>query len=640
MAVAVAAFVLGAAFWGARQAGGVMQEGERVILADFADETGEGIGDAVTEALRTDLLGSSFLDLVEVVDIATTLSLMGVDVGSELTPQRAREVALRDGIAAVVEGAVARAGSGYLITATLRGSESGRSLTSLRVAAEGPDDVIASIDQLSEDLRARSGESLRQIRAGKPLEQVTTSSLEALRLYTEATHALYQQLDNRRSEELLRQAVVQDSAFAMAWRLLGVAMGATDPLGRAQATTNAYRFRDRLQDVERHLVEATYHTNIVVDNRQAIYAYEQVLRIDPDDPRALNNLANQYLVGRNDLERSEQLLRRALAGPAPAILHYSNLFATLLQQGRFDDAEEVLRAWRIAFPGRDPLDSRGFHIAFVRGDADVAKERALNRSTDSSVDAGERARSVVHLARLAYWTGHLEEARRLLVRAEAISGEAGPRVQWEVRRDAAYEEALVGDPDWARHRMRQLLDEEGVYASIPFTEGLHTAAALRFAASGDFEAAESIIGDWQKGKPEGRRGATEMARMELASLQVGIARGDTLGAAESMEDLLYEMGCSGCYLLFQATLHDRLGRAEAATGLYERVLRPGYSGWGLNTGERIHAMLRLGPLYEEMADTVKAIEAYQRMVDQWTEGDARAHDTVRRFRERISALSG
>ena len=41
-------------------------------------------------------------------------------------------------------------------------------------------------------------------------------------------------------------------------------------------------------------------------------------------------------------------------------------------------------------------------------------------------------------------------------------------------------------------------------------------------------------------------------------------------------------------------------------------------------------MMRLGPLYEEMGDTAKAIDAYEGVVDQWAEGDPRAQEEVLR----------
>jgi len=99
---------------------GVFVERERVVLAEFADTTGEGIGAAVTGLLRTDLLEASVLDLVEAADIAPMLRLMQVEPGAMLTADLALRVSAREGIAAVIDGEVVSAGSGYVILATLR----------------------------------------------------------------------------------------------------------------------------------------------------------------------------------------------------------------------------------------------------------------------------------------------------------------------------------------------------------------------------------------------------------------------------------------------------------------------------------------------------------------------------------------
>ena len=163
------------------------------------------------------------------------------------------------------------------------------------------------------------------------------------------------------------------------------------------------------------------------------------------------------------------------------------------------------------------------------------------------------------------------------------------------------------------------------------------------ASSGDVEAVEFLIRDWTDVTPEERQGPTHAAMIERASLYARVAQGDTADALKTMERLLLEWGCSDtCWPFDRARLYDRLGEQEQAAELYERVLEPGYSGWGrrLSTSQRLAAMLRLGPLYEEIGDTVKAVEAYERMVDLWADGDARGQITVRRFQERIAELGG
>ena len=96
--------------------------------------------------------------------------------------------------------------------------------------------------------------SCRSIRASRPLEQVTTSSLAALRLYTRAVEA-QNAADYDRAVDLLQQAVAIDSTFAMAYRRLAVVLdNASGERSRVQdAATRAYRYRDRLPALEQYL---------------------------------------------------------------------------------------------------------------------------------------------------------------------------------------------------------------------------------------------------------------------------------------------------------------------------------------------------------------------------------------------------
>ena len=54
---------------------GVIAEGERVILADFTDGTGEGYADPITEALRIDLLEAAVFQVVDESEIRPVLGL-------------------------------------------------------------------------------------------------------------------------------------------------------------------------------------------------------------------------------------------------------------------------------------------------------------------------------------------------------------------------------------------------------------------------------------------------------------------------------------------------------------------------------------------------------------------------------------
>lgn len=51
-------------------------------------------------------------------------------------------------------------------------------------------------------------------------------------------------------------------------------------------------------------------------------------------------------------------------------------------------------------------------------------------------------------------------------------------------------------------------------------------------------------------------------------------------------------------------------------------------------------MLLLGPRYEEAGDPSGALEAYERVVQEWANADARGMERVRQAEARIAALGG
>ncbi|MFT5434078.1 MAG: DNA-binding SARP family transcriptional activator, partial [Myxococcota bacterium] len=201
-----------------------VSETPRVLVTEFDDRTQEDLATVVAGALRVDLSQSRAFDLVERAEIAKTLELMGLESSATVSAGVGREIALRDGLDALVDGAVASAGTGYIITAAIRAGSGGRTIGSFRESADGPDQVIAAIDRLSIGIREALGESVDTIRASLPLERVTTPSLEALTQYTRAVRAFNQFDDRPEATRLLQRAVALDPGFAMAWRMLGVAL--------------------------------------------------------------------------------------------------------------------------------------------------------------------------------------------------------------------------------------------------------------------------------------------------------------------------------------------------------------------------------------------------------------------------------
>ena len=280
---------------------------QTVIVADAENRTADStLGDLLSEALRTELQESKFVTVMTPAATAAALQRMQQPTAARVNATLAREIAEREGVPVVVEGRIQKVGKTYLVRAALVSPSDGAERSPVQETAASEDDLIAAIGRLARRMRERLGESGAVLTALPPMERVTTTSLDALRKYSEALRVgdgLTLKDDPQKEIALLEEAVALDSTFAMAWRRLGVRLLMNGAAGRsvAQASrakaalTRAYGLRQRLSPVERGLAEAAYFTDVEKDPARATVAYEAILLEQPTNRIALNNLANVAL---------------------------------------------------------------------------------------------------------------------------------------------------------------------------------------------------------------------------------------------------------------------------------------------------------------------------------------------------------
>ena len=376
--------VLGIGPIGSLVAAGVLDERDRLILADFENHTPDSLlAGAVIEALRIDLAQSPMVTVVEPSYVAGVLARMERESDARLDLELAREVALREGIKAVIAGEINAAGSGYVLSVRLVSAETAEAFAAFRETARNPDAVIGAIDKLSRKLRERIGESLRTIRANEPLAAVTTGSLEALLKYPQAMRALEVEGDIDKGISLLEDAVGLDSAFAMAWRKLGVVLTnqGTQRARYVEAYTKAYEHSDRLTERERYRTIASYHESVTGEHDKAITAYRALLDVYPDETGAVNNLSVLYGFAR-DYAASEDMARRALALDSAMAFHHTNLLVALVGQGKLDEAAAAIETMGRLLPGNPYGEVFGGAVAYSSGDY-VAAEATLRVLAES-----------------------------------------------------------------------------------------------------------------------------------------------------------------------------------------------------------------------------------------------------------------
>src|SRR5579864_6988873 len=146
---------------------------------------------------------------------------------AKVTPEIARELCQRTGSAAVLDGSIAQIGTQYLLTVKAVNCASGESLASTEAQASDKNHVLDALGKTASEIRNKLGESMSTVQKfDTPLEQATTSSLEALQAYSAGYRAAIGEGDFNTARHLFQQAIKVDSNFAMAYLGLGLSSGA------------------------------------------------------------------------------------------------------------------------------------------------------------------------------------------------------------------------------------------------------------------------------------------------------------------------------------------------------------------------------------------------------------------------------
>ncbi len=614
---------------------GVLEEGAPVVLADF-DGSDPELAGVVAGALRIDLFQSPTIRIVERAELAGALGRMQRDGDTPITSAVAREIAVREGYGAVIEGEIGTVGSGYVLTARIVGGEDWAPLAAFRETARSEDDLIDAIEALSRSIRDKAGESLRTVQGSPPLENVTTGSLEALRLYTrgDATAG-----DDAAAAALFERAIEADPDFAMAHRKLGVMLWnlGVRPGDMVAATTRAYELRERLPDAERYLAEADYE-DLVRGNRDAsMRAFENVLELDPQNEAALNNLGLLY-GNRGRFEEAEELYERAV-GVRPFEVAYLNLARARIALGRMDEMHAALDSGVANLPEASSVFENVRVLGTLSdGDYERASELSLGYLERFSDPAGRR-RAANQQFRLAAAQGRLSEAERHIDDFDLVPGRlANPMVM-----ASAYARvgAARGEGDAA---VRDLLD---AYAAArdgrTAPELVYDVWLPTLMEIGGADEAATIYEEWKRVTPEEHLGTFGRDARRALDARFALHDGRTDEAVRLWD--AYEQECPGlCAIqaaLGRADVYEATGDASSAIAEYEAFLATRH--WfrfATDAFRRAPVLERLGQLYDEASDIERATRHYSAFVGLWADADEVLQPRVRAAQARLDEIQG
>ena len=613
-AVVIAVLAAGGLYFHSRS-GKTLTEKDTVVLADFANTTGDQVFDeTLKQALAADLDQSPFLNILPEQRVRETLRLMGRSPSDRVWKEVASEICQRRESKAVLAGSIATLGTQYAIGLEATNCQNGDSLAREEVQANSKEDVLKALDKAATRLREKLGESLSSIeKFDAPIEQVTTSSLEALKAYGLGEKARNEQ-GNLAATSFLKRAIELDPNFAAAYASLSSIYGdlAEDGL-QNENLEKAYALRDRVSERERFRISFLYYDTVTGEWEKARPILELWAKTYPRDAVPYINLsADAVFLGQweNALTPGLDALR---LDPGDSVV-YANLGAIYLALDRVDEAQAILdRAKARKF---DPETAHFllYQIAFLRDDR-VGMQQQLawaNGRPELGSVIGFASDTEAYYGRLAKGRDLLHQAMDAAQHNDLKTAAA----LWKVY--GALREAELGNSDKARQDTASAL-------SATSSQGVKIISALALARAGDITRAGTSLKELERTVvPDSFYDSYWLPTIRAA---IEIDRGNPARAVQYLEKAAScELGAYTIlpmatmypvYLRGQAFLKAAQGQQAAAE--FQKML----SHRGLMTNFPLGALAHLGlaRAYALSGDGAKARTKYQDFFALWKDAD-------------------
>ena len=600
---AVTAIILtagGTFLWHHRTQAPPLTDKDTLVIADFANTTGDSVFDGtLRQALAIQLEQSPFLKIMDDEQVQQTMRLMSLSPGTHITNQVARDICVRDAAAAIIDGSIASLGKSYVVTLQAITCPGGVTLAREQIQADDKEHVLNALGRAATAMRARLGESRSSIqKLDRSLEQVTTASLEALQSYTEG----YADLRAGRflaARPLFERAIALDPNFAMAYYGLSLAFNnAGDTKQEAEFKRKAFALIDRVSEFERSHIAAGYYES-TGDMDKSIEAYRLGREDYPRSWHFPNFLSENYM----NLGEFEEGLKEGQAAyqlQPDAEPPYRRLLDAYMVLNRLDEAGKVAESARAHGIDGARIHQRFLELAYIEGD-----QPAVAREIQWYAGRPEEYLSFGLQAANRNVLGQRRESNKLYKRAAETALHRGlTDVGAGFEEADARADALSGNCGTAHHLGRP---------------------ALALALCGDATAAEKLAAEISTRLPNG----TIWNAVQLPEIRAAIElqRGQPARAVELLIPAShYERAYpEAVYLRGLAYLHLHKGPEAAAE--FQKILdHKGASwastwrfpNWGLYYSISYLGLARAAVL---AGDTAKARKAFKDLFELWKDAD-------------------
>jgi eukaryotic-like serine/threonine-protein kinase len=595
---------------------GKLTNRDTVVLADFANSTQDTVfDDTLKQALGIQLGQSPFLNVLSDSKVAATLKMMNKPPTELLTQDVAREVCVRADGRAVLAGSIVSVGNQYLIGLKAVDCQTGDVLANADAQAENRDRVLKALGKAGDDLRQKLGESLASVeRFSKPVDQATTSSLEALKAFTDGRRTSREKGESA-ALPFYKRALELDPNFAQAYASMGAVYTNLDQPSLATAAyKKAYELRDRVSERERFDFEGRYYSNVTGEIEKADHSYTQWLMDYPGDYIPHGNLGVNYII-LGQYEKAVEEMRAALQIKPNSAAAYANLIGAYCSLNRLEDAKSAWDQSQARKLDGPALRLARYALGFLQHD-----ETAMKDQMDwAAGKPGAEDMLLSAQAETEAYRGRLGVANELSKRAvDSATHAEAPETAGTWQADQAIREAEFGNSALAR---------QSATAALALTTGrdVEIMAAIAFARAGDAVKAEQLADKLDRESPLD----TMIQGYWLPTIRASVAldKGDGKKAVELLQAASsYELSqpqpfqFSTMYPIYVRGLaFSKAGLQSQAAVEFQKILD--HPGLVVNFPLGSLARLQLGRARALGGDKAAAKQAYDEFFGLWKDAD-------------------
>ncbi len=363
--------------------------------------------------LRRALEGAGFISAYDRVGIRASL---GVRPPEQLDEAAARDIALKQGLGVVLSGSIRRQGSRYEVSVKAIQTVTGSTLTETTGRASSKEEVIDAATRLITTVRQELGDEMSDSAQLLALKSLSSTSLDAVRLYATALEAQYDgKFDEARQS--YQKAVDLDPKFGLGYQGLGHISRNEGNLADAEKyMKQAISHLEGVTERERFAIRGSYYI-VTGDYRQCVQELGEAIAKFPADAVALNNRAFCFSRVRNMREAVDAMRSAVRILPNRLVLR-GNLAVYADYAGDFQTAEQEVAAVQ------EPSDLITLAGAFAQLGQGRLGEAKNTYGKLAAISARGASWSVAGLGDLALYEGRFADAVEIFRQGAAADLEA------------------------------------------------------------------------------------------------------------------------------------------------------------------------------------------------------------------------